>query len=115
LTNKCRYKGKSVPGLEEITPTRSDYKTLVSYRMYRLVNRSDLYDAAVTVKLSEYLKRLKNTIPPHGRFSSDDPIEIRGFLRTFKEAADHTEVGEGAAARLIPYFLTGTAREGYQA
>jgi hypothetical protein len=115
LTGKRRYKGKSVPGLEEVIPARSDYKPLVSYRTYRLVNRSDRYDAAVTGKLSAYLKRLKHAIPPDDRFSGDDPIEILGFLRTFKESADHNEVGEGAAARLIPYFLTGTAKEGYRA
>jgi hypothetical protein len=48
------------------------------------------------------------------RFSGDDPIEILGFLRTFKESADHNEAGEGAAAHLIPFFLTGTAKEVYR-
>jgi hypothetical protein len=33
------------------------------------------------------------------------------FLRTFKEAADHNRVSEGAAARLIPYFLKRIAKE----
>jgi hypothetical protein len=37
------------------------------------------------------------------------------FLRTFKEAADHNRVSEGAAARLIPYFLKRIAKEGYRA
>jgi hypothetical protein len=37
------------------------------------------------------------------------------LLRTFKEAADHNELSEAAAARLIPYFLTGAAKEGYHA
>jgi hypothetical protein len=37
------------------------------------------------------------------------------FLRTFKEAADHNRLSEGAAARLIPYFLKGIAKEGYRA
>jgi hypothetical protein len=37
------------------------------------------------------------------------------FLRTFEEAADYNRVSEGAAARLIPYFLKGIAKEGYRA
>jgi hypothetical protein len=37
------------------------------------------------------------------------------FLQTFNEAADHNRVSEGAAARLIPYFLKGIAKEGYRA
>jgi hypothetical protein len=51
-----RMKGKSVPGLEEIIPSRSDYKKLVSYRTYRLANQSNRYNAAVTGKMSTYLK-----------------------------------------------------------
>jgi hypothetical protein len=108
-------KGKSVPGLEEIIPSRSDYKKLVSYRTYRLANRSNRYNAAVTGKMSIYLKRVKHAISPDDRFNADEQIEILAFLRTFKEAADHNDLSEAAAARLIPYFLTGAAKEGYRA
>jgi hypothetical protein len=110
-----RMKGKSVPGLEEIIPSRSDNKKLVSYRTYRLANRSNRYNAAVTGKMSTYLKRVKHAISPDDRFNGDEPIEILAFLRTFKEAADHNELIEAAAARVIPYFVTGAAKEGYRA
>jgi hypothetical protein len=36
-------------------------------------------------------------------------------MRTFKEAEDHNELSEAAAARLIPFFLMGAAKEGYRA
>jgi hypothetical protein len=108
-------KGKAVPGLKEIIPARSDYTHLVSYRSYRLVNRSNRYDASVTGKLSSYLKRMKHAIPQDDRFSGDEPIEVLSFLRVFKEAADHNELPEAAAARLITYFLVGIAKEGYRA
>ena len=108
-------KGKAVPGLKEIIPARSDYAHLVSYRSYRLVNRSNRYDSTVTGKLSSYLKRMKHAIPQDDRFSGDEPIEVLAFLRVFKEAADHNELPEAAAARLITYFLTGIAKEGYRA
>ena len=108
-------KGKAVPGLKEIIPARSDYAHLVSYRSYRLVNRSNRYDSTVTGKLSSYLKRMKHAIPQDDRFSGDEPIEILAFLRVFKETADHNELPEAAAARLITYFLTGIAKEGYRA
>jgi hypothetical protein len=48
------------------------------------------------------------------KFGGYEPIEILSFLRTFKEAADHNDVGEGAAARLIPYSLKDAAKEGYR-
>jgi hypothetical protein len=108
-------KGKAVPGLMEIIPARSDYAHLVSYRSYRLVNRSNRYDSTVTGKLSSYLKRMKHAIPQDDRFSGDEPIEVLDFLRVFKEAADHNELPETSAARLIIYFLTGIAEEGYRA
>ena len=108
-------KGKAVPGLKEIIPARSDYAHLVSYRSYRLVNRSNRYDSTVTGKLSSYLKRMKHAIPQDDRFSGDEPIEVLAFLRVFKEAADHNELPEAAAARLITYFLTRIAKEGYRA
>jgi hypothetical protein len=109
-----RIKGKFVPGLEETIPSRSDYKNLVSYRTYRLANRINRYNAAVTGKMSTYLKRVKHAISQDDRFSGDEPIEVLAFLKTFKEAADHNELSEAAAARLIPYFLTGAAKEGYR-
>jgi hypothetical protein len=60
--------------------------------------------------MSTYLKRVKHAISPDDRFNGDEPIEILAFLRTFKEAADNNELSEGAAARIIPYFLTGAAK-----
>jgi hypothetical protein len=65
--------------------------------------------------MSTYLKRVKHAISPDDRFNGYEPIEILAFLRIFKEAADHIELSEAAEARLIPYFLTGAAKEGYSA
>jgi hypothetical protein len=111
--DSVKVKGPPVPGLTEIIPSRSDYKHLVSYRTYRLEDISQRFDPSVTAKLSSYAKRLKHSI--EDKFSGDEPIEVLQFLRTFKEAADHNRVGEGAAARLVPYFLKGMAKEGYRA
>jgi hypothetical protein len=83
----------------------------VSYRTYRLANRSNRNNAAVTGKMSTYPKRVKHAIAPDDRFSGDEPIEILAFLRTFKEVADHNELSEDAAARLIPYFRTGLPKK----
>jgi hypothetical protein len=58
---------------------------------------------------------MKHAIPQDDRFSGDEPIEVLSFLRVFKEASDHNELPEAAAARLITYFLVGIAKEGYRA
>ena len=106
-------RGPSSTGLEELTPTRSDFRQLVSYRCYRLENRSQRYDHAVSRRLASLVRGLRHSV--EDKFDGQDPIEILRFLRSFKEAADHHDVSEGAAARLLPYFLDGIAREGYKA
>jgi hypothetical protein len=58
---------------------------------------------------------VKHAIPQDERFSGDEPIEVLSFLRVFKEAADHNELPEAAAARLITYFLVGIAEQRYRA
>jgi hypothetical protein len=58
---------------------------------------------------------MKHAIPQDDRFSGDEPIEVFSFLRVLKEAADHNELPEAAAAQLITYFLVGIAKEGYRA
>jgi hypothetical protein len=67
----------------------------------------------VTAKLAAFAKRLKYSI--EDKFGGNEPAKVLQFLRISKEAADHNRVSEGASARLIPYFLTGIAKEGYTA
>jgi hypothetical protein len=59
-----------------------------------------------------YAKLRKHSI--EDKFSGYEPIEVPTFLKTFKEAADHNSMGEGAAAQLVPYFINGMAKEGYR-
>ena len=107
-----RIKGPKVPGLEEIVPSRSAYRRLLSYRTYRLANTSQRYDPTVTAKLATYAKRMKHSLEE--KFDGNEPIAVLDFLRSFKETADHNKVSEGAAARLMPYFLKGAPKEEYR-
>jgi hypothetical protein len=107
-----RAQGPPVSGLNEIIPSRSAYRRLLSYRTYRLVNRNQRYDPSVTAKLASYAKRMKHSLEE--KFDGSEPIAVLDFLRSFKESADHNQVGEGAAARLMPYFLKGSAKEEYR-
>ena len=107
-----RAQGPPVSGLDEIIPSRSAYRWLLSYRTYRLVNRNQRYDPSVTAKLASYAKRMKHSLEE--KFDGNEPIAVLDFLRSFKESADHNQVGEGAAARLMPYFLKGAAKEEYR-
>jgi hypothetical protein len=63
----------------------------------------------VTARLDVSVKRLKHAIEEN--LGGEEPIEVFKSLRTFKESADHNRVREGAAARLLPFVLTGIAKE----
>jgi hypothetical protein len=107
-----RAQGPPVPGLNEIIPSRSAYRQVLSYRTYRLVNKNQRYEPSVTAKLASYAKRIKHSLEE--TFDGNKPIAVLDFLRSFKESADHNQVGEGAATRLMPYFLKGAAKEEYR-
>ena len=62
--------------------------------------------------MAVYAKSLGQTLEE--KFDGDEPIAILEFLRSFKESADHNRISEGAAARLLPYFLKGSAKEEYK-
>jgi hypothetical protein len=104
--------GPPVAGLVEIVPSRSDYKKIVSHRAYLLNNLSQDFGPKITGKLTGFSMLLQHSMDE--TFSGETPVGIHPFLRSFKEAADHNRISEGATARLIPYFLTGIAKEGYR-
>jgi hypothetical protein len=68
-----QLKVPAVPGLGESIPLRSDYRTLVSYWSYRLVDRSQRYDPSVTAKLAVLVKR-QHAIEE--KFGDEEPIEV---------------------------------------
>jgi hypothetical protein len=103
-------RGARVPGLIEQATRRPEFKKLVSYRAYRLVDTSQKVDSSVSAKGNAHLKRLKHYLDY--KFSGEPAIQVLDFLRTFKEASDLNGISEGAAAIIIPYFLEGRAKSG---
>ena len=103
-------RGAKVPGLTEQVTRRPEFKSLVSYRTYRLRNTDQKVDSSVTGRVNANLKRLKHCLD--FKFSGEPAIQVVDFLRTFKEAADLNAIGEGEAAILLSYFLEGRAKSG---
>ena len=90
-------------------PPREEFSEVTSYRHYRLKNTSSKYDGRVAGRLSRQVRAMQHTFLTE-KFSGQDPILVIEFLRGFRDSADHNEVSEGAAARLMPYFLEEPAR-----
>jgi hypothetical protein len=103
-------RGARVPGLTEQVTRRPEFKQLVSYRTYRLLDISQGVDSTVTGRVNTLLKRLKHHLDY--KFSGDPAIQVVDFLHLFKESCDLNDISEGAAALILPYFLDGRAKSG---
>jgi hypothetical protein len=103
-------KGNRISGLVPLTNFRPEFQALVSYRRYRLADTDPIVDAEVTDCLHSYLKRMKQHLDY--QFSGSPAIKVLDFLRSFKIAADVSRLSEGAAALVLPNFLSGRAKTG---
>jgi hypothetical protein len=102
--------GRRVSGLKEQTTRRPEFKTLVSYRTYRLADTTRVVDSEDTGRVNGHLKKLKHHL--NYKLSGDPAIQVLDFLSTFKEAAYLNRISEGMAVLILPYFLEGRAKSG---
>jgi hypothetical protein len=110
VTSSSEALGAEVTGLVEQITRRPEFKSLVSYRTYRLKDVSQGVDSTVTGRVNTLLKRLKHHVDY--KFTGEPAIQVVDFLRIFKEACDLNNISEGAAAIILPYFLEGRAKHG---
>jgi hypothetical protein len=82
----------------------------VSYRSYRLKDTEAVIDEKDTGKVNGILKRIKQHL--YYSFGGEIPLKVLDFLSTVKEAMDLNHVSEGVAAIILPYLLTGEAKDG---
>ena len=85
-TSSESEKGPRLKSLKE-TKTRSvSLRVALSYRTYRLNNRSQKFSNALSRDLSKISKRMKTHIPDDQRFDGSDPVSIIKFLEDFRPA-----------------------------
>lgn len=102
------------PGLSVLRPRNHVLRGALSYRTYRLRNICDTYNDKIARKMHSFGKKVKFDMPADGEFNGDEPLEILKFLGEFKNACDNVGVSEGAAVRLLPMMMKGSARKGYE-
>ena len=101
--------GRRVRGLVELQTRLPEYQGLVSYRSYRLKDTEAVIDENDTGKVNGILKRIKHHFSYS--FGGEIPLKVLDFLSTVKEAMDLNHVSEGVAAIILPYLLTGEAKD----
>jgi hypothetical protein len=102
--------GRRFRGLVELQTRLPEYKVLVSYRSYRLKDTEAVIDENDTGKVNEILKRIKHHFSYY--FGGEFPLKVLDFLSTVKESMGRNHVSEGVAAIILPYLLTGEAKDG---
>jgi hypothetical protein len=103
-------KGDRISGLVSLTNFRPEFQAWVSYQRYRLADTDPIVDAEVTDCLHSYLRRMKQHLDY--QFYGSPAIKVLEFLRSFKIAADVSRLSEGAAALVLPNFLSGRPKTG---
>ena len=99
--------------LAELNPSNTRFKRVLSYKTYLISNNDQRENSKVCKRVASYSKRMGVSI--NSKFNLSDPIAVLKFLAQFKEAADRNGISEGAARLLLPDFLQGKAKTGYNA
>jgi hypothetical protein len=107
-------KSSKYPGLKETKVKRKVFREVLSYRTYRLKNKEQEYSDKVSGRLHSYYKKVQINIRETRKFDGGDPPAILRFLTSFKTGCDQNRISEGAAMRLVQYFLEGEAETSYQ-
>ena len=109
LVNLARAarKGPKFPGLKEIIPFDPRFKTVLSYRMYRLNRTSAAQGVSVTKMVGLHTGRLKSVMT--NSFNGDKPLNILNFLAEFRKRCDFNNIPEGEALLLLPEIIKGSA------
>lgn len=102
------------PGLREKKTENPAFQDVLSYRTYRLKLRDQRYNEKIAAKMTSNKKKISIHILDEQKFDGKDPISILRFLASFKVACDENRIMEGAATRLVLFFLEGEARTEYQ-
>jgi hypothetical protein len=101
--------GRRFRGYVELQTRLTEYQGLVPYRSYRIKDTETVIDENDTVKVNGILKRVELNF---SYFGGEIPLQVLDFLSTVKEAMDLNNVSEGVAAIILPYLLTGEAKDG---
>lgn len=107
-----RHKRSLRKTLTELNPANRRFRKVLSYKNYRLYDRSPKEGGKVRRKVSSWIKRMQISVK---KFDGTDPISVLSFLAKFKVAADNNGIPEGGARLVLRSFLDGRAANAYDA
>ena len=105
--------GPKFESLSSIKPADPRFDRLLSYRFYRLANRTQTRNSKGTQQLRGFIRQMNTTLG-EDKFSGADPILVFDFLIRIFEEADNLGMSESQALAVLPYYLSGNARALYK-
>ena len=96
--------------LKELKPIDRDYKTLLSYRHYRLRNRSQKAKPEQANRKVRELIKLRETVRRGERFDGQDGITVLTFLERLVEDVELCSMSEAQAFMAMDACLSGQAK-----
>lgn len=107
--------GPELPGLAPVATMLRTFETVVNYRHYRLSDTSSVPKESELRDMYKMKYKIQAYAPTLGTFSGEDPITLLPFLATFRAVMNDHQKTEGAAVRILSYFLTDRASRAYTA
>ena len=107
--------GPELPGLVPVATMLRTFETIVNYRHYRLVDTTSVPKDSELHDMYKMKWKVQSYAPTLGTFSGEDPISLLPFLATFRNVMNDLHKTEGAAVRILSYFLTKPASDAYAA
>ena len=107
--------GPELPGLAPVTTMLRTFETVVNYRHYRLTDTTLVPKESELHDMYKMKWKIQAYAPTLGTFSGEDPIALLPFLATFRNVMNDLHKTEGAAVRILSYFLTKPASDSYVA
>ena len=105
--------GPELPGLVPVATMLRTFETVVNYRHYRLTDTSSVPKESELHDMYKMKYKIQAYAPTLGVFSGEDPITLLPFLATFRDVMNDHHKTEGAAVRILPYFLVDRASRAY--
>ena len=107
--------GALEPGLAPLETLLPDFRKAIDYRSYRLANTSLVDNQSMVCRgnAPRIVQRMRALLPQLKTFDGKEPIALLTFLSHLRRALDGVQLTEGAAVRIISWFLEGDALQTY--
>ena len=105
--------GPKFGSMSSLKPADPRFDRLLSYRFYRLADRTQVRNSQRTQQLRGFIKQMNTTVGEE-KFDGSDPIMVFDFLVRIFEEADNLGMSEAQAFAVLPYYLSGDAKTLYK-